>query len=121
MFQQHNLTIIKKVYKKLSLNFFFNFLLIYYLYLSDYLYYQLLKNMYRLIPLRTLRRTAGVLFDEVVPSDIPKIDGIDRVIHKANGISPGPCEGVKRPWYMHPGQDDNLIVLQGERFIDIYC
>ena len=76
---------------------------------------------YRLIPLRTLRRTAGVLFDEVVPSDIPKIDGIDRVIHKANGISPGPCEGVKRPWYMHPGQDDNLIVLQGERFIDIYC
>ena len=68
---------------------------------------------YRLIPLRTLRRTAGVLFDEVVPSDIPKIDGIDRVIHKANGISPGPCEVVKLPWYMHPGQ--------GERFIDIYC
>tara|TARA_Y100000389_G_scaffold40066_1_gene34540 strand:+ start:12447 stop:12548 length:102 start_codon:yes stop_codon:yes gene_type:complete len=30
--------------------------------------------------LRTLRRTAGVLFDEVVPSDIPKIDGIDRLI-----------------------------------------
>lgn len=77
--------------------------------------------MYRLIPLRQLRRTAGVLFDEIVPSDIPSIQGIDRVIHKANGISPGPCEGVKRPWYMHPGQDDNLLVLQGERFIDIYC
>ena len=55
--------------------------------------------MYRLIPLRQLRRTAGVLFDEMVPSDIPSIQGIDRVIHKANGISPGPCEGVKRPWY----------------------
>ena len=53
--------------------------------------------MYRLIPLRTLRRTTGVLFDEVVPSDIPKIDGIDRVIHKANGVSPGPCTGVKSP------------------------
>jgi len=77
--------------------------------------------MYRIIPLRTLRRTAGVCFDEVVSSDIPRIDGIDRVIHKANGVSPGPCESVKRPWYMHPGQDDNLIVLQGERFIDIYC
>ena len=77
--------------------------------------------MYRLIPLRTLRRTAGMIFDEVVPSDIPKIDGIDRVIHKANGISPGPCESVKRPWYMHPGQHDNLMVLQGERFVDIYC
>lgn len=45
--------------------------------------------MYRLIPLRQLRRTAGVLFDEIVPSDIPPIQGIDRVIHKANGISPG--------------------------------
>lgn len=77
--------------------------------------------MYRLIPLRQLRRTAGVLFDEVVPSDIPNISGIDRVIHKANGISPGPVESVKRPWYMHPGQDDNLLVLQGERFVDIYC
>lgn len=77
--------------------------------------------MYRLIPLRQLRRTAGVIFDEIVPSDIPTINGIDRVIHKANGISPGPCEGVKRPWYMHTGQDDNLMVLQGERFVDIYC
>lgn len=78
--------------------------------------------MYRLFPLRQLNRTTGVLFDEVVPSDIPVVSGIDRVIHKANGVSPGPCEGVKRPWYMHTGQDDNLImVLQGKRFIDIYC
>ena len=85
------------------------------------MYVWVIVHMYRLIPLRQLRRTAGVLFDEIVPSDIPSIQGIDRVIHKANGISPGPCEGVKRPWYMHPGQDDNLLVLQGERFIDIYC
>ena len=77
--------------------------------------------MYRILPLRTLRRTAGVLFDEVSKSDIPKIDGIDRVIHSANGISPGPVGNIMRPWYMHKHQDDNLIVLQGERFIDIYC
>ena len=81
--------------------------------------------MYRLIPLRMLRRTAGVVFDEMVPSDIPKIDGIDKVIHAANSISPGPVEDslppCKRPWYMHPGQDDNLLVLQGTRYIDIYC
>ena len=77
--------------------------------------------MYRLIPLRSLRKTIGVIFDEIVPSDIPQIHGIDRVIHEPNGISPGPCEGIKRPWYMHPAQDDNLIVLQGERFVDIYC
>lgn len=81
--------------------------------------------MYRIIPLRILRRTNGVKFDEMVPSDIPKIDGIDRVIHAPNSISPGPIEDctppVKRPWYMHPGQDDNLMVLQGTRYVDIFC
>jgi len=76
--------------------------------------------MYRIIPLRTLRKTMGVLFDEIVPSDIPKISGIDRVIHKSNSISPGPIDNIKRPWYMHPSQDDNLLVLQGTRYIDIY-
>lgn len=81
--------------------------------------------MYRLIPLRLLRRTTGVKFDEMVPSDIPKIHGIDRVIHGPNSISPGPVEDwtppIKRPWYMHTGQDDNLMVVQGTRYIDIYC
>ena len=76
--------------------------------------------LYRIIPLRQLRRTTGVKFDEMVPSDIPKIDGIDRVIHGPNSVSPGPVDNIKRPWYMHPGQDDNLMVLQGERYIDIY-
>ena len=81
--------------------------------------------MYRLIPLRILRRTSGVKFDEMVPSDIPKIHGIDKVVHGPNSISPGPIEDCtppcKRPWYMHPGQDDNLMVLQGTRYIDIFC
>lgn len=80
--------------------------------------------MYRLIPLRNLRRTMGVKFDEMVPSDIPKIHGIDRVIHSSNSISPASIEDttppIKRPWYMHPGQDDNLLVLQGTRYIDIF-
>ena len=79
-----------------------------------------MSNLYRLVPLRILRRTPGVLFDEIVPSDIPKIHGIDRVIHSANSISPGPIQDIKRPWYMHKEQDDNLMVLQGTRYIDIY-
>ena len=79
-----------------------------------------MTTLYRLIPLRVLRRTTGVKFDEMVPSDIPKIDGIDRVIHGPNSISPGPIDNIKRPWYMHKGQDDNLMVLQGERYIDVY-
>ena len=81
--------------------------------------------MYRIIPLRILRRTAGVKFDELVPSDIPQIHGIDRVIHAPNSISPGPIDdvtpAVSRPWYMHTSQDDNLLVLQGTRYVDIYC
>ena len=80
-----------------------------------------MSSLYRIIPLRILRRTEGVKFDEMVPSDIPKINGIDRVIHGPNSISPGPVENVTRPWYMHPGQDDNLMVLQGTRYIDIFC
>lgn len=83
-----------------------------------------MAHLYRLIPLRVLRRTLGVKFDEMVPSDIPKIHGIDRVIHKPNSVSPGPIEDVtppvKRPWYMHPYQDDNLLVLQGTRYVDIH-
>ncbi len=79
-----------------------------------------MSNLYRIIPLRVLRRTSGVKFDEMVPSDIPKIHGIDRVIHGPNSISPGPIDNIKRPWYMHKGQDDNLMVLQGERYVDIY-
>ncbi len=76
--------------------------------------------MYRLIPLRALRRTTGVTFDEIVPSDIPQIHGIDKVIHGPNSVSPGPVKHVTRPWYKHKGQDDNLLVLQGTRYIDIY-
>ena len=78
--------------------------------------------MYRLI--LVLRRTTGVVFDEMVPSDIPKIDGIDKVIHSPNSIS-RTCgrfpSTMQTPWYMHPGQDDNLLVLQGTRYIDIFC
>ena len=81
--------------------------------------------MYRLIPLRTLRNTTKVKFHEIVPSDIPKIHGIDRVIHEPYALSPGSVDDcanpVQRPWYMHPAQDDNLLVLQGERFVDVYC
>lgn len=80
--------------------------------------------MYRLVPLRTLRNTAKVKFHEMVPSDIPKIHGIDRVIHDAYATSPGPVDDcpnpVRRPWYMHPAQEDNLLVLQGERFVDVF-
>lgn len=81
--------------------------------------------MYRLIPLRTLRQTPRVAFHEIVPSDIPPVHGLDRIVHEPYAISPGPVDDgpqpVRRPWYMHTAQDDHLLVLQGERFVDIFC
>lgn len=45
---------------------------------------------------------------------------MDRVLHDKGAHSPGPVGDVERPWYMHPFQDDNLIVLHGVRHVDIY-
>lgn len=77
-------------------------------------------GLYRVIPLEILRRTPRVFFDKVDPNSFAHIDAIDRVIHEGGAISPGPIGDVARPWYMHPWQDDNLIVLHGTRYVDIY-
>jgi hypothetical protein len=77
-------------------------------------------GFYRIIPLIPVRRTSGVYFDRPPLEEIPRIDAVDRVIHERGAISPGPVGEVKRPWYMHPNQDDNLIVLNGTRHVDIF-
>jgi hypothetical protein len=77
-------------------------------------------GFYKVIALQPFRKTKGVSFD-ILPKDlIPKIDAIDRVIHKNKAVSPGPVGDVNEPWYMHPHQDDNLMVLQGVRYVDIF-
>lgn len=78
------------------------------------------KGLYQIIELEPFRKTRGVTFD-ILPKDaIPKIDSMDRVIHRNSALSPGSTEGVERPWYMHPHQADNLMVFFGERNVDIY-
>jgi hypothetical protein len=84
------------------------------------LVFQQVAGLYSIIPLRVLRKTPGVSFDLVPTEMVPRIDGIDRVLHDGGAISPGAVDNVARPWYMHPHQDDNLIVLHGMRFVDIY-
>ena len=84
------------------------------------LVFQQVEGLYRIIPLRVLRRTPGVSFDLVPTEALPHIDGIDRVVHDGGAVSPGAVGDIGRPWYMHPHQDDNLIVLHGTRFVDIY-
>lgn len=77
-------------------------------------------GFYCIISLTPFRRTPGVSFDNLPMEQLPKIDAIDRVIHEGGAVSPGPVGDVERPWYMHPHQDDNLIVLHGIRHVDIY-
>lgn len=78
------------------------------------------SGLYRIIPLKVLRRTPGVSFDVVPCEAFPRIDAMDRVLHERGAISPGPIGDVQRPWYMHTHQDDNLIVLHGTRYVDVY-
>ena len=77
-------------------------------------------GLYRVIALDVLRRTPGVFFDNVPMGAFPRIDALDRVIHEGGASSPGAVGQVERPWYMHPHQDDNLVVLHGIRYVDIY-
>ena len=79
-----------------------------------------IPGLYRITSLRIFRHTPGVTFDNVPLAEIPRIDAVDRVIHEREAISPGPVEGVERPWYMHTHQDDNLVVLHGTRHVEIY-
>ena len=77
-------------------------------------------GLYKIIPLNVFRRTPGVYFDNVPTDAIPKIGAIDRVVHLGNARSPGPVGEVSLPWYMHPHQEDNLIVLKGIRHVELY-
>lgn len=77
-------------------------------------------GLYKIIKLKEFRKTEGVRFD-IVPDEIfSNLSGVDRVIHESSAISPGSIMGVERPWYMHTGQSDNLIVLHGERHVELY-
>lgn len=78
------------------------------------------EGLYKIIPLQPFRHTPGVSFDCVPMDLLAHIDGIDRVIHHQGAISPGPVEGIERPWYMHEYQEDYLIVLYGSRLTDVY-
>jgi hypothetical protein len=79
-----------------------------------------MADLYRVYALTVLRRTKGVAFDAVPTSIFPHIDAIDRVIHGHGAISPGSVGEVERPWYRHTHQDDNLLVLHGTRYVEIY-
>ena len=78
------------------------------------------EGVYRVLLLSRLRETSGVAFDVLPPRLVPRVDAIDRVIHAAGALSPGSVGEIERPWYMHPNQDDHLMVLDGKRYVDLY-
>lgn len=78
------------------------------------------EGVYRVLRLSRLRQTPGVSFDVLPPRLVPRVDAIDRVIHQAGALSPGSVGDVERPWYMHPDQDDHLMVLDGKRYVDLF-
>lgn len=77
-------------------------------------------GLYRIISLKVLRRTPNVWFDMLETDQVGPIAAVDRVIHGPGAISPGSVGGVERPWYMHPHQEDNLMVLHGTRTVELY-
>ncbi len=77
-------------------------------------------GLYRVLSLTALRETAGVVFDTLPMAALGELDSFDRVIHAPGSVSPGSVPGVDRPWYFHPHQEDNLIVLHGIRYVDLY-
>ncbi len=79
-----------------------------------------IEGLFKVIHLKRFRETKGVRFDVFPIEFLDKISGIDRVIHDSNAISPGKLGDVERPWYMHPHQGDNLVVLYGQRHVDLY-
>lgn len=79
-----------------------------------------IDTLFAIVPLAPFRHTPGVVFDLVPRSLITRINAIDRVMHESAAISPGPIGATQRPWYMHPHQDDNLIVMHGTRHVDLY-
>jgi hypothetical protein len=78
------------------------------------------ENFYKIVTLKEMRKTKNVRFDVLDTTLIPHIDSCDRVIHGPGASSPGAVGDVEHPWYMHPHQEDNLMVLHGTRYIDIY-
>jgi hypothetical protein len=79
-----------------------------------------ITGFYKIVPMREFHRTPGVEFHVLSKSSIPRVDGVDRVIHQSAAVSPAPIGSIERPWYLHPHQDDNLLVLHGKRVVDIY-
>lgn len=79
-----------------------------------------IADLFEIIPLEPLRRTPGVWFDLIPQELVEQITAVDRVLHENGAISPHPIGNIARPWYMHPHQEDHLLVLHGSRTVELF-
>ena len=77
-------------------------------------------GLYKIIEIKLFRETQVVQFNFFPINAISHVDAINRVLHEHHAVSPGSVGNVKQPWYMHTSQEDNLMVLHGQRDVDIY-
>jgi hypothetical protein len=74
-----------------------------------------------IIPLALLRKTPSVEFYHI-DGVMKNLGAIDKVVHQKGAYSPN-IKGHTRkdkPWYMHLGQEDNLVVHEGKRIVELY-
>lgn len=73
------------------------------------------------IPLSKLRETPKAKFFYVPDLIEEGISSIQRVSHEPGALSPS-IEGEEQDqlWYMHPHQEDNMMVMAGERIVHLY-
>ena len=74
--------------------------------------------LFHIIPLKRLRHTNKVDFD--VMSLYEEFNWIDIVTHEPWAKSPGSASGENELWYMHEWQEDNLITLSWNRYVELY-
>lgn len=80
-----------------------------------------IAGMCYILPLEELRKTQSVQFHNLPQALFEGLGAVDFVKHEVGAFSPS-VKGWEgdHPWYMHPDQEDNLAVMEGERRVELY-
>lgn len=76
------------------------------------------KWVWYVIPTDRLRETKNVTFDAF--SLMENVNWLDIVKHESWANSPTLPDWDTDVWYMHPGQEDNLMTLSWNRIVELY-
>lgn len=77
------------------------------------------ENLCFIVPLKLLRNTPNVQFFSL-PGMVEGLADIDLVKHAVGAKSPTISGDATPYWYMHTDQEDNLLVYDGVRIVDLY-